>query len=141
MELNYDSVKTVLIRGKWYNNNVSPWRASITLVADECGVQRMYAKNFISDHLVRHEPFVFLEHCNQVFLIPNRMHLHWQLVVDTNVQGRKSIIPIPLQEGTSSGEAFRSTEENQGWDGPSVKSDSEGEIQENTVPSTLGENS
>jgi hypothetical protein len=84
-ELNYNSMKPILLKCKWYNNNVLPQRPSTTLVDDECGVQRVLAKEFLHDHLICHESFVWPEGCNQVFLIPDRLNKHWQLVVDTKV--------------------------------------------------------
>jgi hypothetical protein len=41
MRLNYDSEKPVVLKVKWFKNNASPWRASTTLVQDECGIQRV----------------------------------------------------------------------------------------------------
>jgi hypothetical protein len=57
--LSYDTVKLVLIKAKWYPNNVRPGRASTKLVDDECGIQRVLANKFMRDDLVQHEPFVW----------------------------------------------------------------------------------
>jgi hypothetical protein len=62
IQLNYDSVKPVLLRVKWYKNNMNPRRGSTTLMADECGIVRVKAQNFLRDDLVRHKPFVFPTH-------------------------------------------------------------------------------
>jgi hypothetical protein len=71
LELNYDSVRPVLIKAKWFDNNGKPGRPSTTLIQDECGIQRVLAKEFMKDHLFTHEPFIFPEQCNQVFLVPD----------------------------------------------------------------------
>jgi hypothetical protein len=52
MKLNYDTVKPVLIKAKWYKNNGSAHRASTELVDDECGIQRVLTNEFMKDHLV-----------------------------------------------------------------------------------------
>jgi hypothetical protein len=96
-------VKVVLFRGKWYDNNGRPpSRASTSLVMDECGIQRVLAKEFMKDNLMKHEPFVFPEDCNQVFLVPDRINKHWQLVVDTEVRRTRPSLPPAIKEVTVS---------------------------------------
>jgi hypothetical protein len=125
LRLNYDSVKPVLIKGKWYHNDVSPGQQSTTLVQDECGVQRVLARKFLNDHLERHEPFIFPEQCNQVFLIPDRLHENWQLVVDTEVRRTRPILQRPLQEVLVSSDTSPAAGGENVQEGPSVRSDSE----------------
>jgi hypothetical protein len=109
MRLNYDSVKVVVLKCKWYDNNVKPWKESTSLVEDECGIMRVLAKAFLKDHLWRHEPFVFPTDCNQVFLIPDRLHRHWQLVVDTEVRRERPTLPSFIAPVIIPGEAGPST--------------------------------
>jgi hypothetical protein len=139
MTLNYDSIRLVLIKAKWYKNNVTPWRDSTTLVQDECGMQRVLVKEFMPDHLVRHEPFVFPEQCNQVFLVPDRLHEDWKLVVDTEVRRDRPNLPMAIQEVSASGPGTSRLEEEADFEGPSVGSDSEGETDVNHIPSTVEE--
>jgi hypothetical protein len=128
MKLNYDSEKVVLLRARWYKNNVKPGRASTTLMEDECGIQRVLAKKFMSNHLLRHEPFVFPSQCNQVFLVPDRLKMDWQLVVDTEVRRPRPRIPPRLEELTVQIPTSQSTEEDDpGYHSPAVESDSEQE--------------
>jgi hypothetical protein len=68
-----------------------------TLVMDECNIQQVYAKEFMSDHLVRHKPFFFPPKCNQVFLVPYRLQMHWQLVVAIEVRKTRSVLPTAMQ--------------------------------------------
>lgn len=84
--LDYDSVKVTLFRGLWYNNNATVRRKSTTLVEDECGFLRVYAKEFMSSHLLKHEPYVLPKDCNQVFMVEDRLRKHWKIVVDTEVR-------------------------------------------------------
>jgi hypothetical protein len=86
-------VKIVVLKCKWHDNNVRGWRPSKTLVEDECGIQRVLAKKILPDHLWKHEPFVFPDQCNQVFLIPDKLRRHWQLVVDTEVRRERPRVP------------------------------------------------
>jgi hypothetical protein len=129
-------VKLVLIRAKWYKNDVSSRNASTILVQDECGIQRVLVKAFLKDDQMKHEPFVFPEHCNQVFLVPNKLHPHWQLVVNTKVCRERPTIPKPLQKVTTSGAGTSQSREDVGNEGPTVESDSEGDNDSDQVPST-----
>jgi hypothetical protein len=134
LRLNYDSVKPVLLKAKWYDNDVTDRRASTTLVQDECGIQRVLAKKFMDDHLVRHEPFVFPAQCNQVFLVPDRLHPDWQLVVDTEVRKMRPTLPKPFEEVTISAERSASVEEDDDIGMATVGSDSEEEGEGENLP-------
>jgi hypothetical protein len=136
IKLNSDSVKPIFIQAKWYKNDMSPRHASTILVQDKCGIQRVLAKAFLKDDQVKHKPFVFPEHCNQVFLVPDRLHPHWQLVVDTEVHRTRPTIPRPPQEVTASGAGTSQSQEEDGNEGPTVESDSEGESDMGKMPST-----
>jgi hypothetical protein len=127
MEVNYDSVRPVLLRAKWYPNDVNERRASTTLVMDECGIQRVKANKFIEDNRVKHEPFVFPHDCNQVFLVPDRLHPEWQLVVDTEVRTSRPRLPFRMEEVTVGGQPYSSAADEEGGEGPSVDSASEGD--------------
>ena len=87
--LDYDTVKQTLIRGNWWQNNQTERRKSTTLVMDECGVNRVLAREFLNSHLQRHEPFIYPEDCNQVFLVDDRLHRQWKLVVDAEARRRR----------------------------------------------------
>jgi hypothetical protein len=139
MRLNYDSVKVVVLKCKWYDNNVKPWRASTSLVDDECGIQRVKTKEFLNDHLWTHEPFVFPSQCNQVFLIPDRLHRHWHLVVDTEVRRERPSIPRRIPPVTNAGEAGPSREAGTGTPEETVDSASDVEDEERNHPGRGGE--
>jgi hypothetical protein len=128
-------VEPVLIRTKWYKNDASPQHASTILVQDEYGIQRVKAQAFLREDLVRHELFVFPKHYNQVFLVPDRLHAHWQLVVDREVcRERPTLLRAP-QEVTTSGEGTLQSREEDGNEGLTVESDSEGEVDIGKIPS------
>ena len=99
VRLNYDSIKVVLLKGKWWNNNVQENRASTTYVDDECGLLRIQARNFMPDNRPYHEPFVFPEDANQVFVVEDRLNPQWLLVVDTDVRKIRPRIPRNNEEG------------------------------------------
>jgi hypothetical protein len=136
IKLNYDSVKPILIKAKWYPNKLTSGGESTTLLQDECGIQRVLAKDFIPDHLLQHEPFVFPEHCNQVFLVPDPIHRHWKLVVDTEVRRHRANLPRQVEEVTISGDGTSGGGDEGILEGPSVGSDSEGEPERDEEPDT-----
>jgi hypothetical protein len=127
MKLDYDTVEPILIRAKWFKNNAIHGRPSTTLVEDECGIQRVLTTAFMRNDLFRHEPYVFPEQCNQVFLVPDKVHLDWQLVVDTEVRRERPNLPHLPHEVTASGPGTSHSGEDDDFDDPSVESDSEGE--------------
>jgi hypothetical protein len=127
MQLNYDSVKPILIKGKWYKNNASGWRQSTTLMQDECGIQRVLAREFLRDELVTHESFVFPEQCNQMFLVPDRLHEDWQLVVDMEVRRTRPSIPRPLEDVIMSPPGSPASEPKEREEDATADSNSDGE--------------
>jgi hypothetical protein len=80
----------------------------------------------MSDHLPSNEPFVFPEQCNQVFLVPDPIHPHWQLVVDTEVRRTRTTPPRAVEEVTVCTPATSHSEDEEGVEGPIVESDSGG---------------
>lgn len=69
VRLTYNSQQSVLFKGKWWNNKIILQGQSTTLIPDECGFLRLYAKEFMLDHLPQHEPFVFPKDVDQIFLV------------------------------------------------------------------------
>lgn len=98
VQLNYDMERSILLKCKWWNNNATTWRQSTTLVQDECGFLRVLAKEFMPDHLPRHEPFAFPRDVNQVFVVEDRLNQNWLLVVDTEVRRDCPRIPPLLED-------------------------------------------
>lgn len=96
LRLNYDRVRPMLLKGKWWYNYVMPWRESTTFFQDECGFMRVVAHEFMVDHLLRHKPFVFPKDVNHIFLVIDRLHLHWLLVVDSEVRREHHDLPKPI---------------------------------------------
>ncbi|KAG0575040.1 hypothetical protein KC19_VG312700 [Ceratodon purpureus] len=47
---------------------------------------RVFAKDFMNAHLAKQDPYVLPEDCNQVFLVDDRLHRYWKIVVDTEVR-------------------------------------------------------
>lgn len=139
MKLNYDTVKPVLIKAKWYKNNGSAHRASTKLVDDECGIQHVLTNEFMKDHLVRHEPFVWPCDCNQVFLVPDRLHPHWQLVVDTEVRKTRPTLSTPIHDIHASADTELGGDNDAGSEVAIVESESEGEVQYRNVDRNIGE--
>jgi hypothetical protein len=139
LELNYDSVKPILFKVKWYDNNVSPGRASTKLIYDECGIQCVLAKEFMKDNHDQHEPFVWPVGCNQVFLVPNRLNKHWQLVVDTEVRKSRPTLHMPSDAGTVQSTVVSRGGEEEVEEETLVGSESEEEIETGKGPSTAEE--
>jgi hypothetical protein len=133
-------VHPVLFRAKWYPNKFNARGVSTTLVMDECGIQRVLAKEFLPDNRVGHEPFVFPQDCNQVFLVRDRLHPHWQLVVDTEVRRSRPNIPIASEEVPVGGQPSSSTVHEEGMEGPTVDSASEGDSDGTDEPAGMDRN-
>lgn len=93
VRLTYNTQRIVLLKGKWWNNKKNARGQSTTLITDECGFLRVYAKEFMPDNLPQHEPFVFPKDANQVFLVNDRLHPHWYIVVDTEVRKERPSLP------------------------------------------------
>lgn len=98
IQVNYHSVQFVLLKCKWWGNNASFRHPSTNYVQDECGHMRVYARAFMPDHLEKHEPFIFPKDVNQVFLVDDRIHRDWKIVVDTEVRHIRPSLPLVLDD-------------------------------------------
>jgi hypothetical protein len=72
----------MLLKGMWFNSEPKYDRAPATLVADECGFNRIkVSHNLMKSNAVSDKPFVYPGDVEQIFFVEDRLHKGWQLVV------------------------------------------------------------
>lgn len=90
VRLNFDSFNTVLFKCQFWDSIIRQRGSNATVLEDECGFDRVKARNFLRASAMDDDPFIFPKDVSQLFYVNDPINQGWKLAV--KVQHRSNLV-------------------------------------------------